>query len=112
VAKCIRLTPCFNLIEEIVEGGAAGVDALARRFAVEHNIPFKTFPANWMLHGPAAGPIRNKEMAAYASALDHERSGILIAIPAENSKGTVSMIREADKAGLTVFVHAYHELPT
>ena len=74
---------------EIVSGGAAGADSLGEQYADEKGYTIKRFPADWEVHGKAAGPIRNRQMAVYA---DH-----LIAFPARNSKGTASMIREAKK---------------
>lgn len=68
----------------IVSGGARGADALGERFAKEFNIPVEVFPANWNLHGKAAGMIRNRQMAEYA---DH-----LIAFRKNESKGTTHMI--------------------
>lgn len=52
---------------EIVSGTAAGADQLGERYAQEHNIPIKRFPANWELHGKKAGYLRNVEMAEYAT---------------------------------------------
>jgi hypothetical protein len=45
-------------ITVIIEGGAAGADTLARKFAERRGIPVRTFPADWGTHGRAAGPIR------------------------------------------------------
>jgi hypothetical protein len=47
----------------------------------------KEFPANWVEHGRAAGPIRNGQMADYADAL--------IAVWDGKSKGTGNMINQA-----------------
>src|SRR5690606_6698690 len=74
---------------EIVSGGARGADLLGEAYAKEHNYPLKKFPAKWGVHGKAAGPIRNQEMAEYSNAL--------IAFWDEKSKGTKSMIDLARK---------------
>lgn len=71
-------------IDEIVSGRASGADKLGERYAREHNIPVKAFPANWEVYGRAAGPIRNKKMALYADAL--------IAFWDGESRGTKNMI--------------------
>lgn len=68
----------------IISGGARGADALGERFAKELNIPVEVFPADWDLHGKAAGPIRNQQMAEYAD--------YLIAFRKNESKGTTNMI--------------------
>lgn len=56
-------------IEEIVCGGAQGVDTEGQHWASHMNIPVKMFHADWAQYGKIAGPIRNKQMADYADAL-------------------------------------------
>ena len=84
----------FN-ITEVVSGGCHGVDKLGERWAKENIVPVKIFPADWS-KGKSAGPIRNGQMASYADAL--------IAIWANNSKGTANMIDQAENNGLLVYV--------
>lgn len=55
-------------IDEIISGGARGADSLRERYAKDHNIPFKLFPANWDLYGKRAGYLRNVEMGKYCKA--------------------------------------------
>jgi len=55
-------------IDEVVSGGAKGIDLLGETWADENNVPIKRFPADWS-KGKMAGPMRNKEMAAYGDAL-------------------------------------------
>jgi hypothetical protein len=58
-------------IEEVVSGGARGVDQLGEAFAKKHGIPIKPFyvtKADWNTYGAAAGPMRNGRMADYADA--------------------------------------------
>lgn len=95
VAEAIKASE-FD-IAEVVSGGAPGVDALAEKWAEEHGIPVKRFPADWNRYGRRAGPIRNTEMAGYAEAL--------IAVWDGQSRGTKNMIRQARKHGLRVFVY-------
>ena len=53
---------------EIVNGGCGkGVDAVAHQWAINNHYPLRMFFADWNTHGKAAGPIRNKEMADYAT---------------------------------------------
>lgn len=54
---------------EIVSGGARGVDWAGEAFAMRYGYPIKRFPAHWSIHGKAAGPLRNKQMAEYGDAL-------------------------------------------
>ena len=85
-----------NGVEEIVSGGAKGTDQLGERYAREHQIPLKRFPANWQKYDKLAGPIRNREMASYADAAIIFWDG--------KSKGTRDMIRAARAAGLSIRV--------
>ena len=84
---------------EIVSGNARGADKLGERYAKEHNLPVKLFPANWDKYGKRAGYLRNQEMANY--------SDMLIAFWDEKSKGTKHMIDIAKKQDLTVIVVGY-----
>ena len=52
---------------EVVSGHAEGADKLGEKFAVEKGYPLTIFKANWNKYGKAAGPIRNEEMAKYAT---------------------------------------------
>lgn len=71
-------------ITEIVSGTCRGADLLGERYALEHNIPIKRFPANWDLYGKSAGPIRNKQMAIYAD------KAVVFYYP--DSRGSLNMI--------------------
>jgi hypothetical protein len=48
----------------IIEGGAAGADALARQWAAANMVGIDTYPADWKRWGPSAGPRRNGQMLA------------------------------------------------
>lgn len=83
-------------IDEVVSGGASGIDALGEQWARNRAIPVKVFPADWGKHGRAAGPIRNRAMAKYADAL--------VAIWDGKSSGTKHMIDVATQNRLVVHV--------
>lgn len=51
--------------DEIISGGAKGVDTLGQIYAKRHNIKVKLFKPNWDKYGKSAGIIRNYEMAKY-----------------------------------------------
>ena len=51
----------------IIEGGARGTDKLARRYAEEHSLPYRTYEANWDEYGKSAGYRRNQDMGAVAT---------------------------------------------
>lgn len=81
---------------EIVSGGARGADKLGERYAKEHCLSLKVFPADWDKYGKSAGYIRNTEMAKYANCL--------IAFWNGKSKGTAHMINLAPKYDLATCI--------
>lgn len=85
---------------EIISGTARGADQLGERFANEYGYQIKRFPADWNLYGKSAGPIRNREMAEYAS----DGQGVLFTFWDGKSRGTKSMINLAKKFGLEVHI--------
>lgn len=89
-------------ITELVTGGAGGADRCAVRWASQHSISSLVFPPDWTTHGRAAGPMRNREMAAH---LEAKRAlGIPVAVLLfPGGKGTQSMRQIAERAGLPVF---------
>ena len=78
----------------VIEGAATGVDAVAAEWADDASIPLETYPADWMGHGKAAGPIRNRRM------LDEGKPTHVIAFP--GGRGTADMVRQARKAGVPI----------
>lgn len=78
----------------LIHGDAKGADKLGERWAKEHGVPDKPYPARWNVDGKAAGPIRNQKM------LDRELPHGVVAFPGGN--GTRDMISRAKKAGITV----------
>lgn len=90
-------------ITTLIEGGASGADALARTWAVLHNIPVLTFPAQWTKFGRSAGHKRNVQM------LDEGQVELVVAFP--GGVGTADMVRLAKAAQLEVFeVEKFHAL--
>lgn len=69
----------------IVSGGAKGADFLAKKYALEHHLLYKEFPADWDKYGKRAGYIRNEEMHKYLS--KQKQKGV-IAFWDGQSKGT------------------------
>ena len=49
----------------IVEGGAKGVDTLAREYAEKNGMTYVEMAADWKKYGRAAGPKRNEAMTKY-----------------------------------------------
>lgn len=80
-------------IKTLVEGGATGLDTLARVWAKGRDIAVETHAADWNKHGKAAGPIRNGEMVEVIDALAVFPGG----------RGTDDMRRRAHKKGLPIY---------
>ncbi|MAK71184.1 MAG: hypothetical protein CMF19_03935 [Idiomarinaceae bacterium] len=81
---------------EIVSGGARGADRLGERYAREHDLSYRIFPAQWDKYGKSAGYKRNEQMAEYADCL--------IAFHQNGSRGTQHMINIANNADMNVTV--------
>lgn len=86
-------------IDQIVVAKDTGMDRLAWVYAQNHDLPIRTFLADWDRWGRFAGVQRNEEMVDYAD--------VLLAIWDGMSRGTESMIRTAQDAGLPVYVMKY-----
>lgn len=88
----------------LVHGNAPGADQLAEWWAHTWHIPVQREPAEWDLHGPAAGPIRNQRM------LRLWHPDLVVAFP--GGKGTADMVAKARAAGVPVWepevAHAQH----
>ena len=93
--------------DEIVSGGARGVDTLGEIYAKQAGIKVTIFKPDWDKYGKVAGLMRNKEMAKYAS--EHYGYGALIAFWDGKSRGTDNMINNAIASELKVFVYNYTE---
>ncbi len=77
----------------IIEGGAKGADYLAARWSAKKGLDHHArYPADWALHGKAAGPMRNQKM------LDEGKPDLVVAFP--GGRGTADMVQRAKKAGI------------
>ena len=77
--------------DEIVSGGAMGVDRCAAAYAREHGIKLTEFLPEYERYGRAAPIVRNKKIVDYADKVLVFWDG--------RSKGTLSVIKYAQKAG-------------
>ncbi len=78
-----------SLDDEIVSGGALGVDSCAAEYAKKNGIILTEFLPNYKRYGRAAPIKRNKEIVDYADKI--------IAFWDGKSKGTLSVIQYAEK---------------
>jgi len=76
-----------------------GADYIGELYAKHIGVPVRDFPADWIAHGNAAGPMRNRQMAKYADAL--------IAFWDGKSKGTANMINEMKRLGKPVIIQRF-----
>lgn len=79
----------------LVHGAARGADQLAASVGKSMGFVLEAHPAQWDVHGKAAGPIRNKEMVDLGADL-------ALAFPRGASRGTRGCMALADKAGIEV----------
>lgn len=80
-------------IELLIEGGAKGVDTLAREWARKNSVKCKTVRADWDGEGKAAGVYRNVRMLGLSP-------DIVVAFP--GGKGTAHMVKIAKMVKVTV----------
>lgn len=80
----------------VIEGGQWGADTLAKRWAEANpnKVVHTQYGANWKLHGPGAGPIRNRRM------IYEGKPDLIIAFP--GGKGTANLVEQARGAGIPV----------
>lgn len=77
--------------EEIVSGGAVGIDSCAAEYARSRGLPLTEFLPQYKRYGRAAPIVRNREIVDY--------SDEIIVFWDGSSKGTASVIKYAKKAG-------------
>ena len=77
--------------DEIVSGGAVGVDTAAREYAIAHNLKLTEFLPDYEKYGRAAPIVRNKQIVDYSDRVVAFWDGV--------SKGTLSVIKYAEKTG-------------
>ena len=77
--------------EEIVTGGAVGVDTCAEEYAKKNKIRFTVFYPDYKRYGRAAPILRNRQIVDYADEI--------VAFWDGESKGTLSVIQYAAKMG-------------
>ncbi len=82
-------------IVAVIQGGATGVDAWARQWAIWRGFRPTTYEADWQRYGIAAGPIRNTQMVTECAA------NIAVAFP--GARGTRDCVRKIIAAGIPLW---------
>lgn len=77
--------------DEIVSGGAIGVDSCAAEYAKSKGLPFTEFLPDYKRHGRVAPIVRNKKIVDYADKIIVFWNG--------SSRGALSVIKYAEKVG-------------
>lgn len=93
-ARLFSFLDGFKHLGAVASGAAPGADWLAEQWCMERGVPFKGYPAQWNVHGKAAGPIRNQQM------LKDFNPHMVLAFP--GGRGTADMVRRARAAGVSV----------
>ncbi len=75
--------------DEIISGGASGVDSCAADYADDHKIKLTVFLPEYNIYGRAAPIVRNKKIV--------DQADLVIAFWDGISKGTLSVIEYAKK---------------
>ena len=75
--------------DEIVSGGAVGVDSCAAEYAIKNGLKMTVFLPQYERYGRAAPIVRNKKIVDYADKI--------IAFWDGKSKGKLSVIKYAEK---------------
>jgi hypothetical protein len=83
---------------ELRHGCARGLDSTAARIAAKWGMQVKGIPADWDMHGRAAGSIRNGQLVAMSPLADE-----LLTFALPHSVGTFDCARKARAAGIVVY---------
>lgn len=92
----------------IVHGAAPGLDEMADYIAEYLSITRRPFPADWDQFGPAAGPIRNRDMLKWCQTRKGASLELCVGFhneimgktPRGNKRGTRDMLDIASTAGV------------
>ena len=85
------LSKYFPENDEIVSGGAKGVDTFAREYACAHGLKLTEFLPEYDKFGRGAPIVRNKQIVDYADKIFAFWDG--------SSRGTLSVIKYAEQVG-------------
>jgi hypothetical protein len=103
MAMVFRVLSRYGPDTVLIHGAARGADRHADAYGHYRHWQVFAVPADWDIHGRAAGPIRNQRM------LDEHQPDVCHAFHdnLEHSRGTKDMVARCDKAGVPVHVHRH-----
>jgi hypothetical protein len=84
-------------VEWVVQGGARGTDAMADRWAELNHVGRMTFRAEWHVHGPSSGPIRNQQQVDWVASKPKR-----VCVAQAGGRGTADCVARSIKAGIRV----------
>ena len=87
----VDIEPHVSAGDEVVSGGAVGVDLCAAEYARKNGLKLTEFLPEYELYGRAAPIVRNKKIVDYADKV--------VAFWNGKSNGTLSVIKYAEKIG-------------
>ena len=91
-----NLEKYLSIHDEIITGGAKGIDACAREYAEKNGLKLTEILPEYERYGKAAPIVRNKKIVDYADRVIVFWDGI--------SKGSLSVIQYAKKTGKNIDV--------
>lgn len=93
LADVVRALPADREVTVIHGACPNGADHMAHEWARGYGATIEAHPANWVKHGPKAGPIRNALMVTAGA-------DICLAFVRNQSRGASYTARLADAAGI------------
>lgn len=102
IEKYIKEYYEFSTIEEIISGGAIGIDTLARELAKKHDKRLIEFKPDYKKLGKAAPIIRNKKII--------NRADVIFAFWDGESKGTSFGIDYAKAKDKKIFIYIFSKI--
>lgn len=95
LADVVRQLPADRAVTIVHGACPTGADHMAHEWARGYGATIEAHPANWVKHGPKAGPIRNALMVVAGA-------DICLAFVKDSSRGASYTARLADSAGIPV----------
>lgn len=84
----------------IIEGGASGIDTLARLCAISLGLQYRTFAADWERFGDIAGTLRNEVLIRHADFCLFYWDG-----KSTGTKDAIALAEMYDKGKLTTIIN-------